>query len=1202
MHEIIIDMIRKCLIFCCFSIAVFLQETLAQSKHWQDNDRTLHYTEDQGDFLLVNGRYRFNRALYGNNLASRVEAGDLPEFALYMPGMGGNLQFVLGNKQLRKKIIDADHIETRYRPGAMHYRIQDALLGKGYIDITVLAQANAEGMTVKLQPKNVNSDVQLYAIYGGASGQTFSRNGDIGADPESGFYLLPAYCERNHYRLHKNSFELRYQNKKNEPQFMQGSFSDLSKLRVSDATILDDLSNLANLENRGSPILVGEYDLTEKTHYIQIAKGKLSATEFSESSIAKIFEQAEQKRASLAGRVKINTPDRFINNLGAALSVAADGIWESPTFLHGAVAWRMRLNAWRGAYTADVLGWHDRAKEHFSSYANSQVMEPSSGPVVMDTALHLARHLEKMGTSMFSSGYISRNPNNKSVPHHYDMNLVFIDQLLSHFNYTGDVAYIKEMWPILTRHLNWEKRNFDRDNDGLYDAYCAIWASDGLQYSGGAVTHTTAYMYRAYQMMAKLAKIIGEDTNPYQQEANKIQQALKNRLWLKEKGYFAEFQDALGNQLVHENPGLWTIYHAADAAILDDFESYQNLQYVTNYLPKIPIRVNGQEQQHLYTLPTTTWQPYTWSTNNVALAENLQTALAYWQSGRPDDAYQLWKSNLIESMYHGISPGNFHQLSHYDAFRGELYRDFADPIGVASRTLVEGLFGVHPRLLDNELFIKPGFPATWNHAQIELPQWSYAYKKDNTAITFQINTRYTMPVKLTLEVPVDFKAIRAVKVNGKEVKWSLKSSAINRPYVVIESDPDKNFEISIIGYGQLERIETRNVEHPFTDQWSFPLAANTQLLESFDPQGLIVNSIGQKFSFVQQERPGTFFVKLQQGAMIWWQAVDIRLLQPLKARIVKRDACYGLIVENRSVHPQNLEIEHNNFQATLNLNFNEAKEPQLPSSIFSKGTNNFYLRGGTYLQKIDYTDWTIKDKPSFLKQNLSSYYNARLTDIFQQQYLSPRPEGPTLQLPWQGIGNWCYPLTTANIDDSGIMKNAMQGDLSYLGIPFQLNNNSKNVIFVSQWDNYPTSVKIPLTGQASKMYLLVSGSTNPMQSQFVNAKIKVNYSDGTAATLDLINPVNWWPIEQDYLDDNHAFELPDDRIPYRISLKSGELYKGGTWQQYTDIKGYSNRAIDGGAASLLDLPLNNKKKLQSVELIAVANDAVIGLIGLTLIR
>ncbi len=42
------------------------------------------------DFVTTNGALRFNRALYGGNTAFRVEAGDLPEFALYLPGMGGN--------------------------------------------------------------------------------------------------------------------------------------------------------------------------------------------------------------------------------------------------------------------------------------------------------------------------------------------------------------------------------------------------------------------------------------------------------------------------------------------------------------------------------------------------------------------------------------------------------------------------------------------------------------------------------------------------------------------------------------------------------------------------------------------------------------------------------------------------------------------------------------------------------------------------------------------------------------------------------------------------------------------------------------------------------------------------------------------------------------------------------------------------------
>lgn len=67
----------------------------------------------------------------------------------------------------------------------------------------------------------------------------------------------------------------------------------------------------------------------------------------------------------------------------------------------------------------------------------------------------------------------------------------------------------------------------------------------------------------------------------------------------------------------------------------------------------------------------------------------MHTALAYWQAGRPEEAYNLMKSVAKDNMYLGASPLNFGQISHYDAARGECYRDFADPIGVWSRALTE---------------------------------------------------------------------------------------------------------------------------------------------------------------------------------------------------------------------------------------------------------------------------------------------------------------------------------------------------------------------------------------------------------------------------------------------------------------------------------------------------------------------------------
>lgn len=1194
---------RRKTIFAGLIFMSALSQSFAQSKHWQNNKRELHYKEDKGDFLLVNGKYRFNRALYGDNRASRVEAGDLPEFALYLPGMGGNLQFVIQKGNSIKKLIQADKIETRYRPGSMLYEVKDPILGNGTLKLTVLAQAKEEGLVLKMETVNIDSSTKIYAVFGGASGTTFSRNGDIGADPESGFYLLPEYCLNNQFQLNKNQFQLNYLNKKKETQIVSGSFSNLNSLQKTDAQTLEQLAEFTQNKTDKSPIVYASYSSQKQPIYIQIAKGK-SAKNFSDQALKNIFNEAEKARLILTNRIQLKTPDADLNQFGANLAVAADGIWESPTFLHGAVAWRMRLNAWRGAYTADALSWHDRAREHFESYANSQVLKPDSAPVVMDTMRHLARHEEKMGTSVFSSGYISRNPNDNTKPHHYDMNLVFFDQIFSHFNYTGDKEFLKKMWPTMVRHMDWEKRNFKRGN--LYDAYATIWASDALQYSGGKVTHTSAYNYRANREMAKLAKIIGENPQPYEQEADAILKAMKNELWIKNKGYFAEYKDALGNQIVHDKPGIWSIYHVSDAFILNEFEDYQNLQYINNHTPKIPITVKGAAHKNYFTLATTNWQPYDWSINNVALAENLQTALAYWQAGRNEEAYQLWKGNLVESMYYGISPGNFEQLSHYDAFRGELYRDFADPIGVASRTLTEGLFGVYPKLLENKINIKPGFPKDWNSAELKLPDWEYKFKRTSKKIEYLFNSKYQNPISLEMQIPVNYSNIKSVKVNGKKVNWKVKPNSILQPIIQFKTPKGKDFKIEINYSGE----EIKNEQTDFTNYISENLQLNFDLKKKikdvFDPQELIKTRNESQSSLIPEERKGTFFVQVEQNGTSWWQPVNVDIRFPLEAKWMNKK----LRIESKSANPINGKLSINGLNKTFSIQKNQNTSIEIPANYLSKGTNSIELQYNGIRQNIEITDWEIENQGQFNTITLASKYNEKVTEIFNQKYLSPRLKVPTLQLPWQGIGNWCYPLITAQIDDSGLMNKRKNGKVDFLGIPFLIDKTDKNIAFASQWDNYPDSIEIPLNGKGKKIYFLMAGSTNPMQSQMVNGTITVQYADGSTSELELKNPVNWWPIEQDLFDDNFAFEIPDDKIPYRVRLKTGELYQNGNKVRYSDTLGINNpeitkgntRDVDGGAATILDLPIDPNKELKSVKLTAVSNDVVIGIMSATVLK
>lgn len=1128
----------------CFVVGIIFTLPAQESVAIKEEIRKIHYLPDGESFILKNGSRRFNRALYGTNTGFRVETGDLPEFALYMPGMGGNFKLGIITETSGKWITEATTIKSKYTPGVMLYEIKDELLQNGVIHIEVAAHAENEAMLLKVETAHIPKDVNLVWVYGGATGKKFHRDGDIGADPESVFYLHPEYCKNNVFDINEEAFLLHYGSESNKQKTgndksISGYFPK-SDVKLVEANLEASPKQLWQVNAVESPVIMGQMSLKgNQTLFWKIENGS-EVIKTKPSQLEFQFNQALNKVEVLRSRVTLKTPDVFINTLGGALAVAGDGIWESPAYLHGAVAWRMHLNAWRGAYVANPLGWRDRAKSHFESYGNSQVLEPESGPVVLDSSRNFARQKEVLGTTMFSSGYISRRPNNNTIAHHYDMNSVFINQLLRGFQWTGDLDFMRKMWPVVRRHLAWEKRNFDADNDGLYDAYATIWASDALQYMGGGVTYASAYNYSANLLAASIAKLLGEDDTVYFNEAHHIKQAIETKLWISEKGVFAEYKDLLGNQLLHDHPGIWTIYHGLDEGIANTFQAYQSLRYVDTEIPHIPVKAEGLPQTDLELISTTNWQPYTWSVNNVALAENLHTALAYWQGGRLEKAYKLWESALIESMYLGASPGGFQQLSYYDAIRGELYRDFADPIGMAARSLVEGLFGINPNAIKNTLFIKPGFPKSWNNASLNIPDVSIDFNKKEGLSEFIIDSKFTKPMNLQLEVNMPYAGVDNVEINGKRVDWRFGEHAIGMPKLIIESPHQKLYHIKI-------KWKTEVLEQPVfefsgkKDDIRLFSTENAEILQINDPQNavsIVDRNVHQlTFKLASEQGHKTVFVQLKQNNLVWWQPIHLNISK-----------------EESASRFQNWDEE------------------------LSESTN-------------------------FEMVNLQSVFNSKVINIFEEKYLSPRPTSPTLQLPTQGIGNWCYPYVKPEIDDSGLRKmaGARNRIVSSQNIPFSTpsDENIDNIAFVSQWDNYPKQIEIPLQGKASHAFFMMAGTTNPMQSRFTNGEIIVHYSDGTSETLTLKNPENWWPIEQDYFVDGLAFTT-DAPKPPRVYFKTGIITRD--FNNFSAIKGFSDYGVEGGAGTILDLPLNASKTLKSLELKAIANDVIIGLMGLTFIR
>jgi hypothetical protein len=240
--------------------------------------------------------------------------------------------------------------------------------------------------------------------------------------------------------------------------------------------------------------------------------------------------------------------------------------------------------------------------------------------------------------------------------------------------------------------------------------------------------------------------------------------------------------------------------------------------------------------------------------------------------------------------------------------------------------------------------------------------------------------------------------------------------------------------------------------------------------------------------------------------------------------------------------------------------------------------------------------------PVYNPIDLAPWFNDRVTRIFApDKYRSPRSPFVSLALPAQGIGAWAgHVNATAEIDDSGLRKLAGEHGGRFTlpgGVPFALPvDEVANVIFTSQWDNYPRKVSLPLHGHARRIALLMAGSTNYMQSRIDNGEVLVEYTDGSRERLPLHNPTNWWPIEQDYFIDDFQFRRPE-AIPTRVDLKTGRI-------RQEDPEAFKGKGgvIPGGAATVLELSLDPTRELRSLTVSALSNEVVIGLMAATLIR
>jgi hypothetical protein len=161
--------------------------------------------------------------------------------------------------------------------------------------------------------------------------------------------------------------------------------------------------------------------------------------------------------------------------------------------------------------------------------------------------------------------------------------------------------------------------------------------------------------------------------------------------------------------------------------------------------------------------------------------------------------------------------------------------------------------------------------------------------------------------------------------------------------------------------------------------------------------------------------------------------------------------------------------------------------------------------------------------------DLAAVLNGDIRTIFQQKYLSPRPNTCSVRIGYDGYSAWTFPYWNFKPPAIGLDKLS-----SPLRTPqraqFDVRQDSKNIAFTSLWDNWPHAVTVPVNSAGDAIWVLVCGSTNPMQGRIANAVIRFRYADGEEEFLELVPPMNFWSLcrfgtaDYDYARD--AYSLP----------------------------------------------------------------------------
>jgi hypothetical protein len=384
------------------------------------------------------------------------------------------------------------------------------------------------------------------------------------------------------------------------------------------------------------------------------------------------------------------------------------------------------------------------------------------------------------------------------------------------------------------------------------------------------------------------------------------------------------------------------------------------------------------------------------------------------------------------------------------------------------------------------------------------------------------NITLTKAAPLEVDLPVSTTGVSMVTVNGKPVKWHV-IPGFGRSIVKMELPSTASAEVEVTTDDALKTYPAVYLSGNSGDPATLK-AENGEIVDFDDPQGVLKNA------------------EIEKGAIT------------------------GKFTTN--------EGDHEVFGLTA---VGKTKQWRIFKVHVTDVKADEFLTGKTDVDVPQGATWDqVEMRPEL---------NGDIRTIYQQQYVSPRPNTCSLRIAINGYSSWqnyrsgsSPKIDLANVaslsDKSGHL-------LAGNGVPFQLSSGTNNIAFTSRWDNWPKQVEVPVNEKGNAVWFLLCGTTDPMEVRIPNAELRMTYADGVVEKMEITPPFNFWTMcpfgGNDYDYQRDGFSLP--KVP-----------------PTTVQLGQNCRAI------LLGWHLRPGVPLKSVTLETLSEEVVVGLMGVTVMK